>query len=847
MVASTSEIIAESLRRQQEQQRVAAGNQAPIDADRAGRVNRVGAATGLPQDLIDAGSNLETLEEQLDAQTFDYDSFADSGVFRSFASENPYNLAVVKEDMEGMSTIGRSFARMGMAYTSGQADVDISKIQTRRMLGNEQEGDEELLADLEKFRVEHEFGATGIGRMFVAHSHQAAIFKYIGVEGVKSAVAGAAIGALAGTATGVPLIGTGGGIGVGASVGWTVGSAKAAFTLEAGLAYDEYLKAGFSEDDSKQAAMIVGGVNAALEAASFTVMARMIPGYQTAQKALAGRLVSNLYARPTFAAATGQYARRYGAALTAEVTTEIVQETVTALGQEHLKAQERAEGPPRPGLERMSQEEYFDLVANITIETLKGAAFFAGAGPTVNYVNDSMRSRRATAQQAQWRALGEDIDSSDTRSKFPDTWREFLQRVQDDGPVDEVLIDREGFEAYWDSKGVDPIVAAKELGIDLDKLDPDDPDVHVPVNVFAEKIAGTEHYNGLVRDIRVREEDMSARDAAAWEEGRDDRGQEIVDSLEAREDFTGIDQRIVDDLVGELLARNAYDRGAAEKMARVMAAGVTTQALEMKVDAFELWQQRFKGLEVEGSDALKRRDFDVVLDPLIQQLKDGKTPTQQEIFGPSIVEEAVARGGLDDTTAGGELSARDAAKAVRGLVKKGGASLDAAAEWAFEQGYIAAHDENLFIDALDRELRGDPVHAPTLMNESVQQRANLLNQLWDMIQMEDIDLEALTPAEVRAKLKESREFEQGMDFEGLEELTQLVIDSTEWDQFAMDRAKSIIDQMEDEQALGEVTIDEPARIAETGETVTVKRKLQVEWDQEVSRRNVLNKLKDCLG
>ena len=94
--------------------------------------------------------------------------------------------------------------------------------------------------------------------------------------GGAGAVAGAAIGSKAGATAGTTLgpggtlVGGGGGAIAGGITGFgagiAAGNAAASLEVEAGAAYEEMLENGISKDTARKVAMVVGGVNAALEA-----------------------------------------------------------------------------------------------------------------------------------------------------------------------------------------------------------------------------------------------------------------------------------------------------------------------------------------------------------------------------------------------------------------------------------------------------------------------------------------------------------------------------------------------------------------------------------------------------
>lgn len=186
-------------------------------------------------------------------------------------------------------------------------------------------------------------------------------------------------------------------------------------------------------------------------------------------------------------------------------------------------------------------------------------------------------------------------------------------------------------------------------------------------------------------------------------------------------------QAIEQDVMGQLIGTGRYSDAAAEAQAKLFSAGISNLAERAGLDPNTVYQRYMGGIRSGRSDGssnpLASRPFleSGRIDALLSSIRSpegGASAVEQ--FGPSLASWLVAEGGVREEA--GELRARDAGKLRPGLVSRNGMSLDTARELAAEAGFIPADgDVNSLLDALDSDLRGNPVYSPALGDAARQQ------------------------------------------------------------------------------------------------------------------------------
>lgn len=825
-----------------------------IDPDTAGRVFGVAAVTGLPNKVVAA--DLDNLESKLKVDTFDYEAYTDeesgSPIFNKFASEDPYNLAVLERDRKHMTRMERAADIIDLGWDAGWGTVEMAEIVDRQLKGEEREEDAERLEHLEKLVAGGDFGAdSGLLKSLVWTANQLPIQGWIVKESADEIVgmslaygAGALAAGQMGPQVAVPeeAITVPGAMAMGARHGFVVGRTRAAFKLERGLAYNEYRSLGLNEQESRTAANMVGVVNAMAESIGIGALTKRLPGFSNMMKDRTGIMIGKIFKAPTFRQGLARATLMYGEAMATEVATEIVQESMTIAGGEWLKSRARAAGDNRPELRAMSGEEYVEAVKQIAVQTMYGTSIIGAMGPVWQLRADAKRARDARQSAHAWWALGEGAMDSQTRETATEAWKEWVQRMQAEGPVKEVRIKSDGWRSYWQSQKIDPDKAAEELGIDLEKVEATDTDLVVPFDAFVDQIAASDHMKGLTPHLRFREGDMTLRESEDWHKAKDVHVAEVEKAL-AKEFGATTNEEIEQDLKGQLIGAG-YNEKAAGVMARLHAAVMTTTAMREGMDPMTLYQQRLKGINREVPESMRGGDVDMEMDPIIENIRAGRYPKQREIRGASLMDLIRESGLIRDD--GGELAARDFAKAFPGVMSKEGRSLDDIAEIAAEQGYITERDEGLLLEAIDRELAGTPVFSRTAqVNVDLEEMLALMEAAAEWFDTEGFDLQNMSNADVRAAILGIKSFEQS-SMSDLEAWTKLVGLAMDYDASVLAKAEMTIPRVAEEQDFSSVEFTDKF-VTPEGKTGTYTVNAQDAYDEAVNDRNALKQLLDCVN
>jgi hypothetical protein len=844
---------AEDLRaREQEalrKERLEASANASYDPSIARRVFAAAAKTNLPQQLV--AEDLDNIESKLKNNTFDYEQYTDqvngAPVFNKFAAENPYNYAVLESSRRNLTRLERTLEPMFQGWDSGWGMIEIAEIRDRQLKGDRREGDEQRLKELRTL-------TSGSGdyygvdswymKALVMTAQQGAIQGWITKESLDEMAMGMVAGAAWGAGAGVPggpigsTVGAGAGALKGMGVGLVAGRTEAAYRLERGLAYDEYSELLGETDEMRMIAEGVGVANAALESVGLGALTKRIPGFSAIQRNATDRVIGQLFTMPTWRQGLARATLQYGEGMATEIVTEILQETTLMVGREYLKSQEREAGNLDPNMMPMTEQEFWGQVREIAAQTMYGTMLIGGAGPIMQMRSDARAANQAKAQQQYLETLGEAVQDEKLREEAPEAWQALLERLGRDGPVEAFRIRRDKFRSYWQGKEIDPDEAAAELGLNDEQINGDPEDIVVPFQKFIDKIAPTEHFQALLPDIRVNEDHMTQRDAEAWIAGREDTIARVEKQLSEKYGVE-VKSEIVEDLKQELIA-SGYQPKAADIQSRLHAAIMTNYAMKVGMDPMELHKLRLKGVRRQVPVSMQPAQTDMGLDPLLDALRNGNYPKQKDIFGESLIEMIRSSGKIQDE--GGELTARDFQKEFHGVMSPKGLTFDAAAEIAFERGYITDYDQTQLLAAIDRELAGEPVYSRTAgVNEELNDLRMRMEEAEQFLESEGIDLATMSNQEVRAALEAIQTFEQS----DLEAYTRLLGLAMEKDPTLLTQVYRKMPRIREQQDFSSVTFTDRF-VDEEGKGLTVEINAQDAFDKAVFERNVLKKLLDCV-
>ncbi len=843
----------------EEELRLDISNNVDRDPEIAARVLNVAGSTGLPMELIE--SNLDELEKKHLREDFDAERWIDETPgFASFAAENPYHLAVLKRDQKNLGWWERTSRARELGWQSGWAKVEMGRIYDRHVAGNVLPEDEERLTELTEMMQPHDFGASGFwGKLIVRGAKEAPTTFYAVGHGFEMG----ALTAIAAGGTALALGQLGPQVALpeeaitvpaatlaGLKYGFTAGTVEAAFRLERGFAYGEYIEMGLDTETALLASNAAGGVNAALEAFSIRTGVKYIPGVsKMTGSVVAGKVFKDL----TFKRAARNYVLRYGEVLGVEVVTEVLQESVTmGLGE----WQKSAQGI----MDQEGEQDYIERVTSIAVQTLWGAGLMSAIGPSGSFMTDSLKVRQARKNKLMFQALDEAASGSTTKADTPEQFKAFTERVIEKGGGEFVHIDREQFREYFQEIGMDPDEMAQQLGIaNMDEAG--GVDLEIPMANYAEYIAGSKHHAGLLPDLKFHADDMSMREAEQWQK----EAPELMKALQEGEvpdsaEYAAVPE-IYEYVTGALLARG-FSAEAAEKQATFNEFVFSTMAErnpQAGMDAWQLFQSRIERIEGEGPAITQPENVDATIDPYIDRLRMNDIPTQGEIFGESLLDFIVSSGGLVPDP---ELEARDFLKETQALGKIGavnieGATLDGLAESAYEANFIPARDPNLLLEAIERELAGEAVFTGRTTDIGLQETAATLDELQRFITEAGIDLETMTNEEVRKALGAGQQTLAQLDATELKELMETIEAMVSAEELVggaaneigtlLAEASAMLPEVAAQQDFQKVSFVDRVRVKGLDKGVEIEQPAQKIFNRAVKRRGVIQKLLDCVS
>lgn len=725
-----------------------------IKPNSAARVLRLQYKTGLPTAVIER--NLDQVEKQALREDFDAEEFRKtSPLLAAWMAENPNNAAIGIDDVEGMSAL-ESALSIPRSIAQG-VDEGLKKDRASRQLGwkevigtiTPQEKAERDRLNQELNRDQPRF-SSGLPSWFKG----AADVLGMNAPAFARAASGGAVAAapvtLAASLSGGPILGASVGtsaFGVASTTLYLSESYKGAV----GEVYDELVTvkdqsgASLEPTVAKYAALVAGLPVAGLDLLSFGTAMKVVPGAGKLMGKIAG--MKNILLRPSAKSALADFAKKYAIAGGTEITTEGLQEFLSIMAREagqEISGQEFAPDSVSADAER---------IAGVMQQAGKAFAVL-GLVPAPIKIMETRRDIHVAQQnEAFFKALGDASSESKAMKNAPEAVRNFLENAK--GKVDNIYVPVERFDALFQEDA--PQVAAEIFGSQEQYLEARtlNADLVIPTETYALKVAGTKFHQQLIPDLRLGAGQMTLREAELAQKNTGKLLAEHERKFAQDEPY----RRVYDDILGQ--AMGTMDRTAAERVALIEAEHYRTLGERLGEDAFTVYESLQGGLTIrrELPQVLRSmKDVDLELDPLLDELRAGKSAREQDIYGRSLSDFLRHRGGIQDE--GGELSAlgvdEERRPFVKKLIQESGLSLDTAAEIAAEAGYIPERDINALLDAIDGESRGRPVYSQEQINQELQTRAQNIKDLGDYLDQAGIDLKTLDNAAVRKRLREAR-------------------------------------------------------------------------------------------
>lgn len=537
-----------------------------VSPDVGQRILNVKAETGLPSDFVER--NYEELEKQLKQKEFDSKKYAEqSPEFAKWLSENPNNFAAVQHDIENMSYLERQVRHIGQQFQHGRLTVEMSELGGSLMFGDLTPEQEQRLGEIEgELQSAKDYGidALSLQNVPAAVGNQLPIMAKTFEGKAQGAAVGFGIGATKGAVTAlvagqagpqaatpeeaitVPAAALTGGLIYG-GIGWRWGAAVGAGRLEANLAMVEMRNIRDAQGNpldknvQRGGAIMVGLINGTLEMVGLEAVMKHAPGLRQFTRGGLKTVLKN----PTMKKAFIQYAKAIGESIGTEGVTEYMQEWVQMLATDLAQMYQDGSLKQLPTETIIARLFSPDKLERATAAGIQGAQ--AGGGSTVvtsgaGVAYDVHKARKAQATKTAFDNIGKVTQQTEALNKAPKATQEVIKRIVKSGNVDKVYIPVESFRTYWVESGTDPEQAAAEIlgdeGVQAyNEAVETGADLEIPMEVYTEKIAPSEHNLFFQDEIKTNPEDLTFRqseelkkkldeqDAASQKEGDSKEGE----------------------------------------------------------------------------------------------------------------------------------------------------------------------------------------------------------------------------------------------------------------------------------------------------------------------------------
>lgn len=376
--------------------------------------------------------------------------------------------------------------------------------------------------------------------------------------------------------------------------------------------------------------------------------------------------------------------------------------------------------------------------------------------------DEYQQHRQAQLNKTFMLALGESAGESKLLKRLPEKYRELVQHAKEGGGVDNVYIPGDKWRQYWqEQRQQDPAQVAASMfeggAEQYAEALATGGDLVIPLENYAEVLAASEHHAPLTEYIKLHPGDQTPEEAAAFVADQEAIGKEVQEAEGAAVKERPSYLSVYDDLMGQLTGIG-YDTTTAQQMAVFGAARAKQRAAALGRDALELYHESPLHIVRPLQEGVRRRTVDTGLDPLLDRLRADDIPTEESIFGQSLLPFVRERGIKDDR---GDLKSMDVdavrQPGKRNILRPDGMALDKVREAATESGYLKEGSTTAdLLDAIDKELRGQPVYSGTVRDQKAHDDRLALDELKEHLDRVGLDYNQLSNEQVRRELYQTR-------------------------------------------------------------------------------------------
>jgi len=470
--------------------------------------------TGISQWMIDEDPEVKSEAEKrvLPSALMD---MAERAPVSSMFFGVPGNMAIAHDDLENASMMELAVEGWHKGWQQSNVFREISNVLTKDGINQDTlKQVYELAMGLPQEQKTEGFFQKAFygGGEFMAQSVKA------GMEGLEkggwAAVAATLMTVLFPASAPIGLAVGASGIGAAFGAGASAGAFKEVFSQEFSAAFLEYVESGIDPETAFLTAFMVGGINGGIELAQIGTLMSAFPGSRKVVGALTGAGVKKLLAKQSFRKAITTAATRMGITGVAETAQEVTQENVNLVMRELARIKTGNED-----IEPLTGQESLERSWEIVKEFGPAALLFGflGAGSTVTA--DSWNAYKAAKTQAMLKELSGTAQESKLLKRYPSKFRHLVKSIGQNGGVEKVYVPVTAFQKYFQGSGeqvvTTPVEVARELGVETsyEEAVATGGKVEIPIEVAIERLAPSGHFEALVDDMSVNEDDLSVNEA----------------------------------------------------------------------------------------------------------------------------------------------------------------------------------------------------------------------------------------------------------------------------------------------------------------------------------------------
>lgn len=727
------------------------------------RVLKQQMRTGLPTELITR--NLDDIEKESKRADFDAGEFRKNSPIVANYLQNEDNAKLSHDDTESLTGIEWLFQAPAKAFNRGYDEVNLAQLRFHQIT-NQLNDDQLAMIEQIKSQRASNFGADSwLQESLVEASRQIPqLIETARTAGWTSLAGGASFGggALAvgqmGPQVALPeeIVTVPAATVTGLGLGWKAGALEESFRLQTGFAYDEFLDfrdvndQPLDDEVAKLAAITAGSINSGLELVSFDAITKSIPGADKILSKGGTALVKEALKNPTVLNAFKEFGKRYSTLVGTQVLTDVAQELVNMIAGEVAKSYQG-------DFQQADVGDYGERILQTADTSLKAAVLLAAPGPGANLAIDYTKAKKAENNRAMMENLGELATNSKTKQRVPEKFRELVKNIKEAGTVKNVMIPVTEWTTLFQNQNLNPEQVAAEVmgdnGQAYREAVATDTDFVIPLEAYADSLAASEYHQELLDNSRFHPEEMTPKEARQWQAENQQRLEETIQTVADTVNVQDESQFIMDDLVAQLKATGMSDTDS-QTSAIQMQSVFNTLAQRTGVDVKQLWQRYGPAIKRQVPEELQQGMFDINLDTVINRIREDDIPKQQDAFGRSLLDVVRDIGVFDE---GGELAARDIDVDLkpfqRKAIREEGVSLDRLSETMFDQGYITEPQPEALLDAIDRELSGDPVFSEQQAQQNLIGERQSLLEFQDYLERTGIDIQTMSNEEIKQLLE----------------------------------------------------------------------------------------------